>query len=162
MTEPYWAVAVVQGGKEEMVQTLLAREGFVSYRPKIRAPQRRTASLFPGYLMCRVIVRWYPIRWTPGVLRVLMSGDRPAHLPDHVVDEIKGREVKGFVRLPKPKTLEAGQPVIVTKGMFAGHTAIYDGMSGPQRERVLLDLLGQSVAVTMPAGCVVAFQTGPT
>jgi transcriptional antiterminator RfaH len=151
--EPYWAVAVVQTSREDVVQTLLKRDGFETYRPRIRA-HKRAASLFPGYLMCRVILRWYPIRWCPGVLRVLMSGDRPARLPDNIVNEIRGREVKGFVKLPKEPSLQNGQLVMVTKGMFAGRTAIYDGMSGSQRERVLLDLLGQSVAVNMPLGSV--------
>jgi transcription antitermination factor NusG len=58
------------------------------------------------------------------------------------------------VKLPKPPTLQEGQQVRVLTGMFAGKTAIYQGMSGSQRERVLLDLLGQSVAVTMPIGSV--------
>jgi len=159
MTDPYWAVAVVQTNREDLVQTLLNREGFETYRPRIKLAQKRTGSLFPGYLMCRVIVRWYPIRWTPGVLRVLMSGDTPARLPNTIIDEIRGREVRGFVKLPKEPTLTNGQKVIVTKGLFAGRTAIYEGMDGSQRERVLLDLLGQSVPVVMPVGSVVPLRT---
>jgi transcription antitermination factor NusG len=152
--QPYWAVAVAQTNREELVQTLLKRDGFDVYRPKIRLSHRRSAALFPGYLMVRVVLRWYPIRWCPGVMKLLMNGDKPARLADAVVDEIKGREVKGFVKLPKEPTLERGQKVIVVRGMFAGHTAIYEGMSGTQRERVLLDLLGQSVSVVMPSGSV--------
>ena len=152
--EPYWAVAVTQSNREDFVQTLLARDGFESYRPKIRTAPKRTASLFPGYLMVRVVVRWYPIRWCPGVLKLLMNGDKPAKLADQIVNEIKGREVRGFVKLPKPATLQPGQKVIVTKGMFQGRTAIYEGMNGNQRERILLDLLGQAVPVEMPIGSV--------
>jgi transcription antitermination factor NusG len=88
------------------------------------------------------------------VLKVLMTGDRPAKLADSIVDEIRGREVRGFVKLPKPATLERGQRVRIRQGTFAGRIALYDGMSGPQRERVLLDLLGQSVPVVMPVGSV--------
>jgi transcription antitermination factor NusG len=139
--------------REDLVKHHLDREGFEVYIPKIKA-EKRVAPLFPGYLMVRVVVRWYPIRWCPGVLRLLMNGDKPAKLADAIVDEIKGREVRGFVKLPKPPTLQEGQQVRVLTGMFAGKTAIYQGMSGSQRERVLLDLLGQSVAVTMPIGSV--------
>jgi transcriptional antiterminator RfaH len=155
--QPYWTVAVAQSTREAFVQTLLKKEGFEVYWPRIRT-ENRTAALFPGYLMVRVIVRWYPIRWCPGVLKLLMNGDHPAKLADKVVDEIKGREVKGFVKLPKPPTLEQGDPVRVTHGMFAGHRAIYAGMSGPQRERVLLDLLGRSVTVTLPRGTIEPLQ----
>jgi len=156
---PHWAVAVVQTSREDYVQTLLKRDGFETYLPKIRTAPKKTASLFPGYLMVRVVLRWYPIRWTPGVLKVLMNGDKPAKLPDSVVDEIKGREVRGYVKLPKPPTLERGQAVIVTKGTFAGRSAIYEGQSSQQRERVLLDLLGQSVSVEMPVGSVEPVRT---
>jgi transcription antitermination factor NusG len=151
MTEPYWAIAVAQTNREDFVQSLLKREGFEVYWPKIKTESKRTAGLFPGYLMVRVVVRWYPIRWCPGVIKVLMTGERPSKLADVIVDEIRGREVKGFVRLPKPATLERGQKVRVMRGTFAGRVALYEGMAGPQRERVLLDLLGQSVAVTLPA-----------
>jgi transcription antitermination factor NusG len=153
MSEPYWTVAFAETSREGFVQTLLKRQGFEVYWPRIKAG-RQIAPLFPGYLMVRVMVRWYPIRWCPGVLKLLMSGDRPAKLADAVVDEIKGREVRGFVKLPKPPGLKNGDKVLVKTGMFAGRTAIYAGMSGADRERVLLDLLGQSVPVVMPIGCV--------
>jgi transcriptional antiterminator RfaH len=157
--KPYWAIAVALSQREDLVKHHLTQEGFEVYVPKIRAA-KRAAPLFPGYLMVRVELRWYPIRWCPGVLKLLMAGDIPAKLADAVVDEIKGREVKGFVKLPPPPSLQEGQPVRVLSGTFAGHTAIYAGMSGTQRERVLLDLLGQSVAVTMPIGSVEPIKKG--
>jgi transcription antitermination factor NusG len=159
---PYWAVAVAQPHHERLVQTLLERQDFETYWPKIKTPAKRTASLFPGYLMVRVIVRWYPVRWCPGVLRVLMNGDKPARLDDRVITEIKSRERGGFVKLPKAPSVARGQRVRVVRGMFAGHVGIYDGMSGSQRERVLLQWLTGtgnstgSVAVVMPLGSVEA------
>jgi len=155
MSEPYWTVAVAMSQREDLVKHHLDREGFETYVPKIRTAPKRTAPLFPGYLMVRVVVRWYPIRWCPGVLKLLMDGERPAKLRDAIVDEIKGREVRGFVKLPKPPTLENGTTVRVTMpGNFMGKVGIYEGMSGSQREKVLLELLGQSVTVTLPAGNV--------
>jgi transcription antitermination factor NusG len=137
------------------VQTLLKREGFETYWPRIKTG-KRIAALFPCYLIVRVAVRWYPVRWCPGVLKLLMAGEKPARLADSVVDEIKGREVRGFVKLPKPPGLNPGDTVLVKTGSFAGRVAIYDGMDGPQRERVLLELLGQSVTVKMPIGSLEA------
>jgi transcriptional antiterminator RfaH len=151
--QPYWTVAVAMSQREDLVTEHLKREGFETYVPKVRE-EKRAAPLFPGYLMVRVVVRWYPIRWCPGVLKLLMAGDTPAKLADAIVDEIKGRERGGFVKLPKAATLQEGQSVRVTTGMFAGRTAIYQGMNGSQRERILLDLLGQSVSVTMPKGSI--------
>ena len=154
MSKPYWTVAVAMSQREDLVRQHLDREGFETYVPKVRE-KKRAAPLFPGYLMVRVVVRWYPIRWCPGVLKLLMHGDHPARLADSVVAEIRGREVRGFVKLPKDG-FENGQSVRVLRGMFAGHSAIYAGMSGSARERVLLDLLGQSVTVTLPVGNVEA------
>src|SRR5262245_807851 len=98
VSAPYWAVA--QTGREELVKELLKRQGFETYRPRFREG-KRVLSLFPGYLIVRVVVRWYPVRWCPGVHRLLMDGDRPAKLADAIVEEIMGREIKGFVKLPK-------------------------------------------------------------
>jgi transcription antitermination factor NusG len=151
MSEPYWAIAVTQSNRDDFVQQMLKRQGFESYRPRIKTEKKNIASLFPGYLMVRVIVRWYPIRWCPGVLKLLMAGDQPAKLADHIVTAIQQREVKGFVKLPK---LEPGTPVRITSGTFTGFMGIYDGMSGPQRQRVLLDLLGQKVPVTLARGSI--------
>jgi transcriptional antiterminator RfaH len=154
MSEPYWTVAQVV--RPELVCSLLKREGFETYAPKIRI-QRRAAPLFPGYLMVRVVVRWYPVRWCPGVLRLLMNGERPARLADHIVAELRTREVRGFIKLIRePGALEIGQRVRVLTGTFAGRIAIYQGMSGTVRERILLDWLGQSVPVIMPTGNVEA------
>ena len=152
---PYWAVAVAQGNREDLVATLLKREGFETYRPRYREG-KRVASLFPGYLMVRVVLRWYPVRWCPGVQRLLMNGDHPARLADKIVEEIMSREVRGLVKLPErePDKLEPGRAVRVRQGSFAGHIGIYDGMSGPDRERVLLSLMGQVVPVTMAIGNV--------
>lgn len=153
MTSPYWAVAQV--AQPLLVDTLLTREGFEVYRPKIRI-KRRAAPLFPGYIMVRIVVRWYPVRWCPGVVRLLMNGETPAKLADSIVAELRAREHRGFVKLLKePGAIEPGARVRITMaGNFEGRVGIYQGMSGPQRERVLLEWLGQSVPVILPAGNV--------
>jgi transcriptional antiterminator RfaH len=153
-SESYWAVVAVQGNRNGIVQCQLTKDGFQTYDPKIKIQNRRSASLFPGYIMVRVFSQWWKIRWCPGVRKILMSGDRPAKLADAIVDEIRNREVKGFVKLPKAPTLEKGQAVRVTHGMFAGHVAVYEGMDGSQREKVLLDLLGRVVRVSLLSGQV--------
>lgn len=156
MTSPFWSVASVVTNRVDLVQDRLKREGIETYAPKIRNG-KRVEPLFPGYLLCHVVLRWYPIRWCPGVTRLLMNGEQPAVLPDHVVADIRRQEVRGIVKLPKPPgTIERGQRVRITVGMFAGHIAVYQGMSGEQRERVLLEWLGRSVAAILPKGSVEA------
>ena len=76
------------------------------------------------------------------------------------MEEIRGREVKGLVRLPKlPGELVNGERVRVTVGMFAGHTGLYQGMAPQARQRVLLTMLnGGSLPMILPAGSVEAIR----
>jgi transcription antitermination factor NusG len=154
---PYWAVAQIN--RAPLVIKLLKIEGYECYAPKIKIGRKQQAALFPGYLMVRIRVGWYPVRWCPGVIRLLMNGERPARLDDRIVNEIMSREVKGFVKLPKdPNALSKGQQVRIKTGVFAGQFAVYDGMTGNERERVLLEWMGQSVTVNLPLGSVEALQ----
>jgi len=86
-----------------------------------------------------------------------MDGTRPAKLRDEIVDQIRGREKNGLIMLPKADDgFQKGQKVQVSNGNFAGHIGVYDGMRGEDRERVLLELLGQSVPVELPLGVLIA------
>jgi transcription antitermination factor NusG len=70
------------------------------------------------------------------------DGDRPAKVPDKVIDDLKSRERNGLIVLPPPPHLQRGDQVRILRGPFAGHLAIYDGMRPRERVVVLLTLLG--------------------
>jgi len=143
-----WWVIQTESQREHVVCALLARK-HECYYPRIKH-RSRISGLFPGYLFVRAAEQWSPIRWTAHVVRVLLSGDVPAQLPDKIVDEIRKRQIGGFVKLPPPTRLKKGQKVRITRGSFEGQVAVYEGMTGKDRERVLLDLLGQKVSVELP------------
>ena len=147
-----WAVIQTQPQYEHVVRLLLMRANFETYLPRIKVHNRITP-LFPSYLFVLLAERsWYPVMWTPHVTRLLMSGDRPAQLPEEVIVQIRRREQNGLVKLPNPsKRPKKGQMVRIIRGSFEGRLALYEGMSGKDRERVLLDLLGQTVPVELPA-----------
>ena len=147
----YWAVAQTEPSREHIVRLLLMRQGYETYTPRIKH-RKRSALLFPTYVFVRVIQRWYPILWTVGVVRLLMSGDHPAHLCDGAIMALRKRERGGFVRLPPPdRALKNGMNVRILRGSFEGHLAVYDGMSSRDRERVLLEFLGQMVPIELPS-----------
>src|SRR5215471_14474957 len=134
-----WSVVQTETGREFAVVSALSRRETTTYCPLTRI-HGKTVPLFPAYVSAKVGPQWSVIRWTTGVVRVLMAGDRPAILPDAEIERIKASERGGLVQLLKP-----GDPVRITDGAFAGRLAIYQGMSASDRERVLLDLLGQFV-----------------
>jgi transcriptional antiterminator RfaH len=150
MQMSYWAVVQVESQCEHTVRLLLARAKYETYMPRIKVRGGRILPLFPSYLFVRIVDQFYPVMWTPRVIRLLMSGDKPARLPEKTVDEIRKRQVGGFVKLPSPPRLRKGQHVRITRGYFEGQIAIYEGMTSKDRERVLLDLLGQKVSVELP------------
>lgn len=147
----YWVVVQTETQREHFVRMMLMRHGYVTYMPRIKV-KRRVVPLFPSYLFARVLERWYPIKNTIGVDRVLLAGEKPARIDDQIILAIRRMEVSGIVRLPKAeKLLRPGVSVEVIKGSFQGSIGVYEGASGKQRERVLLNLLGRSVPVNLPS-----------
>lgn len=147
----YWTVVQTETQRESTARQLIMRLGFTTYKPRIRV-QQRVESLFPGYIFVQIGPEgiWYPVRWTMGVVRVLMSGDRPAAVHDDVIDGIRSRERGGFVKLPAhPKRLKKGDHVRVSKGSFCGHVGLCDGTPSRERVKILLELLGRKVSVEL-------------
>jgi transcriptional antiterminator RfaH len=88
--------------------------GYEVYLPRIRAQKLKPAALFPGYAFVLIELQWHAARWSPGVLRLVLDGDRPAKVPDQVIAELKGRERGGLVELPTPRSLCPGDRVRIT------------------------------------------------
>src|SRR5262245_21541827 len=150
-----WAIAQTEPIREKTAQTWLDRAGFGTYLPMV-AGQSRNVPLFPGYLPFEYGASWYSARWQPGVLGIIMAGERPAHVPDGVIADLHKRERNGVVVLPLKSEFKIGQQVRVTSGAFVGHLAIFQCMTSAQRVCVLLQLLGQLVPVELPPGHVEA------
>ena len=56
--------------------------------------------------------------------------------------DIRKQERNGLVKLPEREhRLKKGQKVRITGGSFAGQIGLYEGLSGKDRARVLLELL---------------------
>jgi transcriptional antiterminator RfaH len=146
----YWAVVQTESQREPMVRMLLMKARFETYAPRIKI-RNRIAFLFPAYIFVQIIDQFYPVMWTPHVVRVLMSGERPARVPIAILEDIRKQEKGGFVRIPSRQTmLKNGDNVRISSGSFAGHLAIFDGMRGSERVSVLLELLGRQVSVELP------------
>jgi len=143
----------------------LQRAGFVTYVPRIKIKKHgieRTPPLFPTYVFVQIERRWHDARWSPGVVRLLMDGDQPAKLQDCVMEEIRSREVGGFVKLKPPPKARKGERVRINGGRFDGHVGLYEGQTARERQRVLLEILGAWCPVELGAGDQVEVIPGAT
>jgi transcriptional antiterminator RfaH len=155
----YWTAVQLQASRERLALHCLSKvNGFEVYSPRIRPARARrgddTRPLFPGYAFVLIISQWWAARWSPGVIRIVLDGAVPARVPDPVIDEIRRREIRGVVELPKPPGLHAGDRVKVLGGPLQGYFGLYAGMKPRERVEVLLMLLGAQQRVTLSRGSI--------
>jgi transcriptional antiterminator RfaH len=143
-----------------LAQGFLRRAGFTVYLPRLRVPRIRGGRrvehlqlLFPGYGFVSILNGWYSARYQPGVIDLIMDGERPAVVRDEIIAEIRQREVEGAVTLPTRK-LRRGDRVRITAGPFRELVGLYQDMKPHERVEVLLHLLGGAHRVTLPKGDV--------
>ncbi|MDR7550832.1 MAG: transcription termination/antitermination NusG family protein [Armatimonadota bacterium] len=116
----------------------------------VRRHARRTTTglepLFPGYLFLRTALTpatWSAVHWAPGARGILTSGERPAEVPQELIDAIAARiEPLGFIRVGLP--YGPGTRVRIRTGPFAGLEGIFERPTSRRyRVRVLLEVLGR-------------------
>lgn len=139
-----WAVATILPNQEMFGLAAMVRAGLREfYLPRVASP--RPSALFPGYAFIRPVDAWYPIlkaAHVTGVLGIGRTGGAPMLVKDEVVDEIRGREKNGFVKLPPPFPKKARVRVFRNTSAFFGSEGVCDGMKGEDRVYVLLKFLG--------------------
>jgi transcriptional antiterminator RfaH len=151
----------LEANRERLALHCLSLRGFEVYLPRLRVkritPARKTSlqapALFPGYAFVLIELQWHAARWSPGILRLVLDGDRPAKVPDQVITDLKGRERGGLIELPQPAGFRRGDTVRITRGVFTGQLALFEGQRPHERVAVLLQLLGR---VELPEGDVVS------
>lgn len=150
-----WAVVQTEAQHEHAVRLLLMRERLETYLPRAKIHSRITP-LFPSYIFVRIFERrFWRIVWTPHVVRVLMSGDKPATLSDSVIRQIQRREKDGLVKLPtRQNQMRKGDQIRIISGTFEGQLALFDGMSSHERVFCLLNLLGGKVRTELPGKAI--------
>jgi transcription antitermination factor NusG len=79
----------------------------------------------------------------PGILRLVLDGDRPAKVPDKVIAELKGRERNGLVELPPSPGFRCGDKVRIVRGPLTGLEGLVEGLRPQQRIEILLGALGR-------------------
>ncbi|WP_420723394.1 transcription termination/antitermination protein NusG [Hwanghaeella sp. LZ110] len=153
-----WFVIYSRSSQERIAEGNLQAQGFETYLPRLacRKTQARrslvvTVPMFPRYFFVRADLdasRWRSIYGTFGVATVVSFGDRPAAVPDAVIEELRMREDSdGIIRLPKEVAFNAGDQVQITDGPLSDVAAMVAAKSDRDRVFVLMSILGQQVKV---------------
>lgn len=156
MADFKWYVVQSKPGQIERAAQELLNQGFEIFSPRItveriRAGKRieKVEPLFPGYLfieLSELNSNWRPIRSTRGVARILTFGDKPAVVPDDVVENLRDR-LRSEGELC---SLEPQQPVRIEEGPFSNLNAVFLEYDGEKRAFLLLELLGRWQKLSLP------------
>ena len=155
-TGDLWVALYTQPHKEQMVSEFLQGEGLEVYLPQVRnkvqrGDRRSLRPFFPHYLFLQHpgAEKLAEVRWTPGLRQIVAFGNRPALIPDQLIQSIRKR-LKTF-ELGDEDPFKPGQKVRIIRGPFEGMEAIFDQrLSGKDRVRVFFELVNRlQVSVEM-------------
>ena len=152
-----WFLVHTLPKKERNAELHLRAQGFRTFLPQFQktirhARQLRTVQspVFPRYLFVILDLahdRWLSIRSTVGVACLFTQNGRPVPVPVGVVETLIGHSDKGVMRLDAD--LIKGQKVRVLSGPFADFVGSLEHLDHAGRTRVLLNVMGSAVRVTM-------------
>lgn len=159
----YWACVVTKPNSEHIAVENLERQRFEVFMPKIKVKKLRRKQLcsiieplFRRYIFVMVKDQWSTIRNTIGVSNIVLDGEKPAIVGDNIIRSIRAREVGGYVTLQEPQKFKTGQKIKIIGSAFDGYQGIFQEVSGEDRIKALLDLLGQKIVVSLSEKNIVA------
>ncbi len=144
--------------REVRAYAQLDNQGFRAFLPQgvktVRHARKFTtvtAAFFPQYLFVTLdLMRdlWRSINATIGVASLVMQGDVPHPVPHGVVETLVDlTDARGLLQFGQE--LQIGDRVRVTAGPFAEKFAICARLDDSDRARVLLDIMGGQIAVSI-------------
>ena len=161
-----WTVVQTYPQAERWARDNLLRSGYRIYLPFClvlrRDPvlhtltRRAEEPLFPGYLFCELGENepWTPIRYSRGVLRLLMSQGKPGHVNAEAVEAIRASdEARRTTPTSQPAAWRVGPVAAPAIGILAGHRGVV--LRTTRTHAVLaIMLLGALREITLPLDCL--------
>ena len=154
-----WFVIRTKTGEERRAEGNLLNQEIETFLPLFKSRTYRNGKmvqairpLFPNYLFARfsLDLHYGKVRWTRGVNRVLGNRDGgPVPLAEAVVQTIRDR-VGNDNLIELEDGVKEGDPVQVTSGPLKDLIGVFQKkMSGKDRVKILLNLIGVDVPVEM-------------
>ena len=157
MVDNFWAVVRSKPRQERRANDNLQAQGYETLLPYQKTTVRRSETLvelrvplFPGYLFVKMGEHYSrSILSTFGVSQLLTGeGGQPKKIDPKIIDEIlRNCDESGFYS--HSDCLHVGDEVRLTRGPFASAVARVQSLQSKDRFWVFLDLLGQSVKVSV-------------
>jgi transcriptional antiterminator RfaH len=164
--DPVWFCMRAEPKREHLAATALRRRfGIECLSPRLRfrkltqrGPVWFVEAMFPGYLFAKFLysTQYRAVESSHGIRGIVRFGDRLATLPEHAVMAIQSRAGAEEVVTVDP-SVKIGQPVHIVDGPFQGlEVVVTQVLPARERIRVLLEFLGRSVEMEVPAEKVLA------
>jgi transcriptional antiterminator RfaH len=160
MSDFKWYVIQSKPGQAARAAQELSNQGYEVFCPTIKVERlqrgervARVEPLFPGYLfieLSELTSNWRPIRSTRGVARMITFGNKPAVVPDDVVEHLRDR----LQQESEHHTLKPQQPVRIDAGPFSHLNAVFLEYDGEKRAFLLLELLGRWQKLSLPLSAI--------
>jgi transcription antitermination factor NusG len=134
-----WFVLNTKPKKEHQVERLFIEGGIQIYFPKYIL-EAKVKPFFPGYgfIYFDFPAQYQLVRYTRGVKRIVGNEAGPIPIETEVIDQIKTREVKGYIELNKfGRYPGIGDEIEVMEGPLKGLRGIFQ-RELTDRERVLI------------------------
>ncbi len=155
-----WYVVHTHANGERKALFHLRRQGYDAYMPQYarRVSHARRVEwcprpLFPRYLFVSLdidVEAWRAIQSTLGVKYMICHDERPAPVPEGIIEDLKAAENEsGLVTPAKRANLKTGDMVQITSGALVDQIGLFECRTDDERVVVLLNLLGREVRTTV-------------
>ena len=162
--EPFWFCLKAQPKREHLAATGVRRQFHIEcFSPRLRfrkmtrrGPVWFVEAMFPGYLFAKFVYgeQHRAVESSHGIRGIVHFGDRLATLSEDVVAALQSR-VGAEEVVTVDSAIKIGQPVQLIEGPFQGlEVVVTQLLPARERIRVLLEFLGRSLEMEVPAGKV--------
>lgn len=134
--------------KNKGIETYLPKMEVMTFHARKRSMIRKP--LFPCYLFVRFDAERMldKVRWTNGVVRILLNSIQPVPLSDEIIETIKDLEdCDGIIRR---RPSQEYKRVRITRGPFKDITGVIDRwLSERERVKILIDLISYQASIEL-------------
>jgi transcriptional antiterminator NusG len=161
-----WYALYVRSRHEKTVENSLRGKGYSVFSPSYRTKRKRIdriaeieVALFPGYVFCYFDSnKRMPILMTPGIVRIVGSGNRPEPVDENEIASIRTIALSGRPVQPWP-FLSSGQRIRLQAGPLMGAEGIFLRVKDEYHLVVAITLLQRAISVVVEAEAVAPLLT---